>query len=167
MKRWLMIGTRIPQAGLEGVAESLLEDASFSSNPSLIPRRNSPTAFPSDFPNSGSLFGPNRISTTSTNTNISPNPIFPISHSPSNKLHVHLKRLIRKTVRQRRQGIRIQDRPQSELVKKRIPGRLCQLRSGNLPRAINDKSHLAQRVWLKLLRGTPLLVQPVSDRFQI
>ena len=52
----------VPQAGFDGVVESsCFAGGSLSSNPSLMPRRNSPTAFPNAFlPNSGSLLGPRR-----------------------------------------------------------------------------------------------------------
>src|SRR5438105_15093053 len=109
-------------ACLVDAEESLLGEASLSSNPSRIPLRNSPNALPTDLPNSGSLLGPKRMSTTSTRTRISPNPIFPILESPSNKFHMHAQRVIRKTIRQRRKRVRIQHRAHRELIKERVPG---------------------------------------------
>src|SRR5204863_455297 len=64
------------QAGLEG--ESDLAADSLSSIPSRMPRRNSPTAFPSALPTSGNLPGPKRIRITTKSTTSSASPMFPI-----------------------------------------------------------------------------------------
>ena len=80
---------------------------------------------------------------------------------------MHPEAFIRKSPRQRRQRVGIQNRSHRQLVKNGIAGRFLNSSIGHVAIPVNDKRDLAQGVRLIILRRMPLVIQPVRDRFQI